>query len=220
MELFVNLHMARLAVTFILFSNLFSQVDYYSQIQPIFDTNCTTCHNYAGSATLNLTSFSGLINGGVSGPSIIAGDHENSLLYQRLILPVGSAGSMPPNVPLSQSEIDLIAQWIDQGATLQLDEVNNIHPRDLNLQQNYPNPFNPETRIDYQIFSSGYTTLTIFNIRGENVKTIFKGTTSIGNYSIFWDGTDDFGKLLPSGHYFYQLKNNEIIDTKKMVFLK
>jgi|TARA_B000000475_G_C15941779_1_gene425076 hypothetical protein len=212
--------MRLIILTFVLFSKPFSQVDYNSQIQPIFDTNCTTCHNYAGSATLNLTSFSGLINGGVSGPSIIAGDHENSLLYQRLILPVGSAGSMPPNVPLSQSEIDLIAQWIDQGATLQLDEVNNIHPRDLNLQQNYPNPFNPETRIDYQIFSSGYTTLTIFNIRGENVKTIFKGTTSIGNYSIFWDGTDDFGKLLPSGHYFYQLKNNEIIDTKKMVFLK
>ena len=212
--------MARLAVTFILFSNLFSQVDYNSQIQPIFNTNCITCHQYGGSATLNLTSFSGLINGGVSGPSIIAGDHENSLLYQRLILPVGSAGSMPPNVPLSQSEIDLMAQWIDQGATLQLDEVNHIHPRDLNLQQNYPNPFNPETRIDYQIFSSGYTTLTIYNIRGENVKTIFKGITSIGNYSISWDGTDDFGKLLPSGHYFYQLKNNEIIDTKKMVFLK
>ena len=212
--------MRLIILTFVLFSKPFSQVDYNSQIQPIFDTNCTTCHNYAGSATLNLTSFSGLINGGVSGPSIIAGDHENSLLYQRLTLPVGSAGSMPPNVPLSQSEIDLIAQWIDQGATLQLDEVNNIHPRDLNLQQNYPNPFNPETRIDYQIFSSGYTTLTIFNIRGKNVKTIFKGTTSIGNYSIFWDGTDDFGKLLPSGHYFYQLKNNEIIDTKKMVFLK
>ncbi|MFL2994627.1 MAG: FlgD immunoglobulin-like domain containing protein [Candidatus Neomarinimicrobiota bacterium] len=212
--------MRLIILTFVLFSKPFSQVDYNLQIQPIFDTNCTTCHNYAGSATLNLTSFSGLINGGVSGPSIIAGDHENSLLYQRLILPVGSAGSMPPNVPLSQSEIDLIAQWIDQGATLQLDEVNNIHPRDLNLQQNYPNPFNPETRIDYQIFSSGYTTLTIFNIKGENVKTIFKGTTSIGNYSIFWDGTDDFGKLLPSGHYFYQLKNNEIIDTKKMVFLK
>ena len=212
--------MRLIILTFVLFSKPFSQVDYNSQIQPIFDTNCTTCHNYAGSATLNLTSFSGLINGGVSGPSIIAGDHENSLLYQRLILPVGSAGSMPPNVPLSQSEIDLIAQWIDQGATLQLDEVNNIYPRDFILHQNYPNPFNPETRIDYQIFSSGYTTLTIFNIRGENIRTIFKGIRSIGRYSIFWNGTDDFGKLLPSGHYFYQLKNNETIDTKKMVFLK
>ena len=212
--------MRLIILTFVLFSKPFSQVDYNSQIQPIFDTNCTTCHNYAGSATLNLTSFSGLINGGVSGPSIIAGDHENSLLYQRLILPVGSAGSMPPNVPLSQSEIDLIAQWIDQGATLQLDEVNNIHPRDLNLQQNYPNPFNPETRIDYQIFSSGYTTLTIFNNRGENVRTIFKGTSSIGSHSIFWNGTDDFGQLLPSGHYFYQLKNDETVETKKMILLK
>ena len=75
--------MMRFILTVILFSKLFGQVDYNSQIQPIFDTNCTTCHSYAGSATLNLTSFSGLINGGVSGPSIIAGDHENSLLYQR-----------------------------------------------------------------------------------------------------------------------------------------
>ena len=220
MELFVDLHMTRLTVTFILFSKLFSQVDYNSQIQPIFDTNCTTCHSYAGSATLNLTSFSGLINGGVSGPSIIAGDHENSLLYQRLILPVGSAGSMPPNVPLSQSEIDLIAQWIDQGATLQLDEVNNIYPRDFILHQNYPNPFNPGTRIDYQIFSSGYITLTIFNMRGENVRTVFKSIRSAGSYSLFWNGTDNSGKPLPSGHYFYQLKNNETVETKKMILLK
>ena len=92
--------MRLIILTFVLFSKLFSQIDYNSQIQPIFNTNCITCHQYGGSATLNLTSFSGLINGGVSGPSIIAGDHENSLLYQRLILPVGSAGSMPPNVPL------------------------------------------------------------------------------------------------------------------------
>ena len=212
--------MRLIILTFVLFSKPFSQVDYNSQIQPIFDTNCTTCHNYAGSATLNLTSFSGLINGGVSGPSIIAGDHENSLLYQRLILPVGSAGSMPPNVPLSQSEIDLIAQWIDQGATLQLDEVNNIYPRDFILHQNYPNPFNPGTRIDYQIFSSGYITLTIFNMRGENVRTVFKSIRSAGSYSLFWNGTDNSGKPLPSGHYFYQLKNNETVETKKMILLK
>ena len=219
MELFVDLCMTRLAITFILFSQLFSQVDYDSQIQPIFDTNCTTCHNYGGSATLNLTSFSGLINGGVSGPSVIAGDHENSLLYQRLILPVGSAGSMPPNVPLSQSEIDLIAQWIDQGATLKLDEKDKIYPRDFILHQNYPNPFNPETRIDYQVFSNDYTTLTIFNMIGENVRTLFKGSRSIGSYSTFWNGKDDLGNTLPSGHYFYQLKNNEIVETKKMILL-
>ena len=220
MELYVDLYMRLIILTFVLFSKPFSQVDYNSQIQPIFDTNCTTCHQYGGSATLNLTSYTGLMNGGWSGPSIIAGDHENSLLYQRIILPVGTDGSMPPNVPLSQSEIDLIAQWIDQGATLQLDEVHNIYPRDFILQENYPNPFNPGTRIDYQLFSSGYTTLTIFNMRSENVRTIFKSIRSVGSYSSFWDGTDNSGKPLPSGHYFYQLKNNETVETKKMILLK
>ena len=197
--------MTHIAVFFILFSNLFSQVDYNSQIQPIFNTNCITCHQYGGSATLNSSSYGGLMNGGWSGAAIIAGDHENSLLYQRIILPVSTDGSMPPNVPLSQSEIDLIAQWIDQGATLQLDEVNNIYPRDFILHQNYPNPFNPGTRIDYQIFSSGYTTLTIFNMRGENVRTVFKSIRSAGSYSSLWNGTDNSGKLLPSGHYFHLL---------------
>jgi len=220
LELFVDLHMTRLVAIFILFSKLFGQIDYNSQIQPIFNTNCITCHQYGGSATLNLTSYNGLMNGGWSGPSIVAGDHENSLLYQRIILPVGTDGSMPPNVPLSQSEIDLIAQWIDQGATLQLDEVNNIYPRDFILHQNYPNPFNPGTRIDYQIFSSGHTALTIFNARGENVRTIFNGTRSIGSYSMFWNGADNSGKPLPSGHYFYQLKYNEIVEIKKMILLR
>ena len=133
---------------------------------------------------------------------------------------MGTDGSMPPNVPLSQSEIDLIAQWIDQGATLRLDEVNNIYPRDFILHENYPNPFNPRTRIDYQIFSSGYTTLTIFNMRGENVRTVFKSIRSAGSYSSFWNGADNSGKPLPSGNYFYQLKNNEMVKIKKMILLK
>ena len=56
------------------------------------------------------------MSGGWTGPAIIAGDHANSLLYQRLILPQYTAGSMPPNVPLSQTQINLIVQWIDEGA--------------------------------------------------------------------------------------------------------
>ena len=65
------------------------------------------------------------MTGGWSGPAIIAGDHQNSLLYQRIIQPMGTDGSMPPNDPLSQSQIDLIAQWIDEGAgnSLSTDEL-------------------------------------------------------------------------------------------------
>ena len=212
--------MIRFIITTFLFSNIFAQIDYNSQIQPIFNSNCVTCHQYGGSATLNLTTYNGLIAGGWSGQSIIFGNHEGSLLYQRIIQEEGTAGSMPPNDPLSQSEIDLIAQWIDQGAALQLDKINNISPNDHMLHQNYPNPFNPQTRIDYQILSSGYTTLTIFNIKGEKVKSVFKGQKSVGSFSAFWNGTNNSGNILPSGHYFYQLKNNETVETKKMIFLK
>ena len=95
---------------------LFSQVNYESQIQPIFNNNCVFCHQNGGSATLNLATYSGVMSGGWTGPAIIAGDYQNSLLYQLIIQPTGTDGSMPPNVPLSQAQIDLIAQWIDEGA--------------------------------------------------------------------------------------------------------
>ena len=54
---------------------------------------------------------------------------------------------------------------------------------------------------------------------GENVRTLFKGSRSIGSYSTFWNGTDVLGNTLPSGHYFYQLKNSEFVETKKMILL-
>ena len=54
---------------------------------------------------------------------------------------------------------------------------------------------------------------------GENVRNLFKGIRSIGSYSTFWNGTDDLGNTLPSGHYFYQLKNSDLVKTKKMIFL-
>ena len=60
---------------------IFSQVDYESQI---LNFNCTFCHKAGGIATLNLTSHTGAISVGWSGPAIITGDHQNSLLYQRI----------------------------------------------------------------------------------------------------------------------------------------
>ena len=65
-------------------STLFCQVSYTNQIQPIFNANCTSCHVGGGAATLDLTSYNGVMSGGVSGLSIISGDSENSELYIRI----------------------------------------------------------------------------------------------------------------------------------------
>ena len=95
-------------------SFLGAQVDYESQVQTILSANCTGCHGYSGG--LNLTSYSGLMSGGNSGSAIIAGNHTASELYSRIVLPESSTLDMPPNGSLSQSDIDIIAQWIDEGA--------------------------------------------------------------------------------------------------------
>ncbi len=92
------------------------QVDYETQIQTIFNNSCTSCHLYGHNSGLNLTTYSTTMFGGNNGLVIAAGDHANSELYNRITLPETANGDMPPTGSLSQSDIDLIAQWIDEGA--------------------------------------------------------------------------------------------------------
>ena len=93
-----------------------SQVDYETQIQTIFNNSCTSCHLYGHTSGLNLTTYSATMTGGNNGLVIEVGDHANSELYNRITLPETANGDMPPTGSLSQSDIDLIAQWIDEGA--------------------------------------------------------------------------------------------------------
>jgi len=90
------------------------QVDYNSEIQTILNDNCTNCHGNSGG--LNLTSFSNLIEGSNNGAVITPYNHTISELYIRITLPSSSDEDMPPQGSLSPDEIDLIAQWIDEGA--------------------------------------------------------------------------------------------------------
>jgi flagellar hook assembly protein FlgD len=62
--------------------------------------------------------------------------------------------------------------------------------------------------------------LTIYNILGQKVKTLFEGYQEAGFKIVNWDGKDERGKDLASGIYFYQLKAGEVTQTKRMVLLK
>ena len=108
-------------------SNVFAQVDYSTQIQPIFDNNCISCHIDGGTyfGGLDLSSYSLVMEGGSSGNTIVPFDHSNSELFNRITLDESDNEFMPQNgTSLSQSEINLIAQWIDEGA---LQENNNLY---------------------------------------------------------------------------------------------
>jgi len=105
--------------TIVIISNLFAQIDYTSQIQPIFDNNCTSCHVNGGTyfGGLDLSSYAETIEGGSSGNTVVPLDHSNSVLYNRITLSDSDPQFMPKDAdPLSQYDIDLIVQWIDEGA--------------------------------------------------------------------------------------------------------
>tara|TARA_A200000159_G_scaffold129824_1_gene126319 strand:+ start:204 stop:839 length:636 start_codon:yes stop_codon:yes gene_type:complete len=211
--------MKKIVFTAAFTSLIFSQISYTDQIQPIFNANCTSCHVGGGAATLDLTSYNGVMSGGVSGLSIISGDNVNSELYIRIILPEGAAGSMPPNDPLSQEEINLIGDWINEGAN-ELSIKDSFLPQSFTLEQNYPNPFNPSTTILYNLSSDELVSFEIFNLNGEKVRTLVNEYQNSGPKKVIWNADNNHGRQVPAGIYLYSIIAGNVKQTKKMLLVK
>jgi len=97
-----------------------------------------------------------------------------------------------------------------------------INIRNINyLLSNYPNPFNPMTTIDFSIPNYSNVELTIYNIKGQKIKTLAHDEFTKGSHSIIWNGNDDYDKLVSSGIYFYELNvNGKTEAVKKFLLLK
>ena len=205
------------AIVFI--SNLFAQVDYNTEIQTIFNANCTSCHMYGNaSGGLTLTSYSGVMTNSNSGASVVPDDHANSLLWQRV-----NNGEMPPgnNPDLNSDEVDLIAQWIDEGALeVQLSIIDETLPITYNLHNAYPNPFNPKTTLHYDLHEDAMVSITIYDMMGRVVNTLINGSQTSGYKTIQWDATNDRNEPVSAGLYLYTIQAGDYIQTKKMVLLK
>jgi hypothetical protein len=93
-------------------------------------------------------------------------------------------------------------------------------PVDFALYQNYPNPFNPSTNIKFSVPELSNVRVTIYNLLGEQVRTLFAGQMDRGSKAIEWDGRDDSGHILPSGVYLYQMIAGNFIQAHKMVLVK
>lgn len=78
-------------------------------------------------------------------------------------------------------------------------------PQKFELLANYPNPFNSTTAIRFQLPSETYVTLKVFNIHGEEIRTLANGTMMPGMQQVEWDGTDHAGRKVASGVYIYQI---------------
>ena len=91
---------------------------------------------------------------------------------------------------------------------------------ELTLSQNVPNPFNPQTTIGYDLPSSAYVRLMIFDVSGHLVRTLVDEQQTPGSRNVVWTGRDDAGNAVSSGVYFYVLDAGKQRLTRKLVLLK
>jgi hypothetical protein len=93
-------------------------------------------------------------------------------------------------------------------------------PEVFALHQNYPNPFNPITTLRYDLPENSYVNVTIYNMRGRQVKSLINQTQDAGYKSIIWNATNNYGEPVSAGVYLYQVHAGEFVQTRKMVLLK
>ncbi|MBW6515601.1 MAG: T9SS type A sorting domain-containing protein [Candidatus Cloacimonetes bacterium] len=95
-----------------------------------------------------------------------------------------------------------------------------ITPLITTLKGNYPNPFNPETTICFSLSEPSKVTISIYNNRGQLVKSVIDDFLPTGEHRIIWDGRDERYKQVSSGVYFYRMQANEYSEVRKMLLLK
>lgn len=90
----------------------------------------------------------------------------------------------------------------------------------VELYQNVPNPFNPTTRISFQLAKREKVEISVYDVRGRLVSTLFKGQLGAGPHSVTWDGTTAQGTRASSGVYLYVLRTSTEEVARRMVLLK
>jgi len=194
---------------------------------------------FGGNAASNQTSpdiflptgnASAAIKYGTTGENVSAVSIDNGT-YKIFLAGFGmeSLVELDPTLTKRHELLAAVFDWFEVKSSIDAqDEQPVTLPEQFVLEQNYPNPFNPETSINYSLSQSANVKITIFNILGQQVKTLVNSDLSAGKYTVSWKGTADNGSAVASGVYFYRLEavsnsqtgNNVFVDTKKMLFLK
>jgi hypothetical protein len=103
----------------------------------------------------------------------------------------------------------------EDGILSDVDYLNDESVKDFHLEQNYPNPFNPGTTISFAIATASDVNLTIYDILGNKISILVDSELAPGRYNVTFNADQ-----ITSGIYFYTLKAESFVETKKMILLK
>ncbi|HOD17956.1 MAG TPA: FlgD immunoglobulin-like domain containing protein [Candidatus Cloacimonadota bacterium] len=124
-----------------------------------------------------------------------------------------------PNVVVVQGEDTILNIPLVRTSVANDDNILSSEPINFGLT-NYPNPFNPMTTISFITLLSGNVNLNVYNIKGQKVRTLYKGILSKGYHSFVWNGMDAKGAALSSGVYFVRVEMNDMHQSLKLIMIK
>lgn len=151
---------------------------------------------------------------------------EGSQIQYKYYIANSSFGGWESNIPnrsfiFPKSDSTLGWQFFNNKMTPTSIEEGNIQvPNEVRLYQNYPNPFNPSTSISYTIAHRSDALINIYNILGQKIITLVDAVKNPGNYIATWNGTDNTGKVMPSGIYIVRLTVEGRNLSQKIILLK
>jgi hypothetical protein len=127
----------------------------------------------------------------------------------------------------NEFEVPIKVTWTSLGDLIDLGEVIastvgklTTLPKVYALSQNYPNPFNPETTIKYQLPKASHVSLKIWNILGQEIRTLVDEDKEAGFYTLQWDARDNLDRRVASGVYLYRIEAGDFRMTRKMLILR
>lgn len=145
---------------------------------------------------------------GSNNETLIVDYDENTSSFERIATITVTGYDLDESVTVTQA-----------GAISSIDET--LFSNQVLIFENYPNPFNPTTTIVFSIQNDSQIELSVFNIKGQKIKTLIQNEFTKGNHSIIWNGNDDKGNSVSSGIYYYELNiNGKTEAVKKCLLLK
>ena len=173
----------------------------------------------------------------LTGYNVYRGGWENSVFERLNTEPVSGESYSDYGVPTSDiywyyitavfsgdyGDTESFASNMDSGSLENptgVDDGQPSIPSEFFVSQNYPNPFNPSTNISYGLAIDADVRIEIFNVLGQNVRTLVDNHQTAGYKSVIWDSKDDSGSRASSGVYFYTIEAGDFQASKKMLLVK
>ena len=131
-----------------------------------------------------------------------------------------------PGTSLNPELLNVVCSYPSQDSpatvntTVASADEGSLLPSEYALFQNYPNPFNPSTQITFDVPTSEFVMLRVYNLLGQDVQTLINKSMAPGRYTVEWNGNDMLNNDVASGVYFYELRGESFISRKKMLLIR